>query len=90
MNNNKAFSVTNWNTYQIIKATDAASAVAKAYPQKVYRLIPPPELTENTVTHIMCCEYEGNSKSRINSCTNDIDKILLMDSMKETFHYQIG
>ncbi|CAK1694493.1 conserved hypothetical protein [Vibrio crassostreae] len=86
----KLFSVTDWSKYQIIKAMDANSAVQRAHSRKNYTLIPSNELTEYTVTNVMCCEYSGALKHRLDACITDIDRILLMDMSPETQHYQIS
>lgn len=87
---NKLFSVSDWSKYQIIKAIDANSAVQLAHSRKNYALIPSNELTEYTVSNVMCCEYSGALKHRLDACITDIDRILLMDMAPETQHYQIS
>lgn len=89
MTDSKLFSVTDWSSYKIVRATNANTAVQMVHKRKSYKVIPREELTEFTVTHIMCCEYSGETKQRLSKCVSDVDRILLMDMSLETSHYQI-
>lgn len=78
-----------WTQFRIVRATDAYSAVHKVHTRKTYKQIQPEMLTEQTVIHVMCCEYNGLNKEYLDRCTNDVDRVLLMDTFIDTLHYQI-
>lgn len=46
------------------------------------------ELSELTVSHAMCCEYHEGIAVMLNTCKNDIERILLLNTEPETVHFQ--
>lgn len=91
MTESNLFCVTDcWTNYQVVRATNANSAVHKVFYKKNYKLIPSNKLTDQTVIHVTCCPYVGVNRERIDSCSNDIDRILLIDILFDTKHYQIS
>lgn len=81
--------MTDWSTYKIVVASDSCAAIHKSYKDKNFRLIGYEELDDQTVTHAMCCEYSDYMKIKFQSCTDDMDRILLMNILPQTQHYQL-
>ncbi len=86
----KLYIVTDWATYAVAEANDHFSALEKVYSAKRFRLIPPKELNDNTVTHAMCCEYTNGNIKRFERCSDETDIVLLMNELKETYHFQLS
>lgn len=90
MTKDKLFCVSDcWTMLQIVRTSDADAAVHIVHTRKKYQQIPSNKLSDHSVVHATCCEYSGSNKERLEGCSNDIDRILLMDMFYDTSHYQI-
>ncbi|MDK9759323.1 hypothetical protein KIV40_29305, partial [Vibrio sp. D173a] len=58
MKSQNLYCVSDWQSYVLVVATDHNEAVVNTYRDR-FRKISNAELTENTLTHAMCCKYEG-------------------------------
>lgn len=90
MKQKKLYIVSDWKSYTVAEAVDHYAAIERAYSSKSYRLIPTQELTENTVTHAMCCEYTNANMLEFNNCIDETGIVLLMNEMPNTFHFQLS
>lgn len=90
MKSKKLFIVSDWKSYAVAEACNHRGALEKVYPSKNYRLIPSNELTEQSVTHAMTCEYNRKNMSRFNSCSDETNIVLLMNELNETQHYVLS
>lgn len=88
MKNQKLFCVSNWTSYSIVKAFNHHDALSRVYNKTQYVKIEQSELTESTVTHAMSCEYSDLLSIFFNNCDNDADRVLLMNELISTCHYQ--
>ncbi|CAK3469608.1 conserved hypothetical protein [Vibrio crassostreae] len=84
----KLYSVTDWNTYALVTARSHYEAIVIAYRDRFFR-VDSSKLTDDTVTHAMCCEYVGETALRLEHCKNDIYRVLVMNEQPETHHYQL-
>lgn len=82
------YCVTDWKTYYLLETNDHHQAVIQAYSDKFLQ-ISDCDLTDDTVTHAMCCKYEGEVSGILERCSSDTDRVLIMNSRPETKHYQL-
>ncbi|NVD07897.1 hypothetical protein FCU94_13480 [Vibrio sp. JPW-9-11-11] len=84
----KLFSVTDWKSYYLVKANSADEAVKNTY-SKTFTRIDNSTLTDETVVHAMCCEYQAGVETILESMTQNIDRVLWLDAYPDTLRYQV-
>ena len=84
------YSVTDWQSYYLVEAASPRDALGRVYGIKHYTLIDNATLTEETVVHMMCCEYRWYAETILESLNHDIDRVLWLDANPDTLRYQIS
>lgn len=89
MSDLRVFLVTDWKTCVIVRAISHSEAISNVFSKKQYRRISDVELTEDTVTHAMSCEYTGIIEFLLERSKSDVERVLIMDNRPETHHFQL-
>ncbi|QIA62088.1 hypothetical protein GT360_00290 [Vibrio astriarenae] len=84
------FSVSDYFSYQLVEASSHDEAVKLFTGKSNLVLLTDEQLNDDTTVVVaMCCVYQGNIEARLESCSIDIDRVLLMDSFACTRFYTL-
>ncbi|CAK1770765.1 conserved hypothetical protein [Vibrio crassostreae] len=80
----KLFCVSNWNDYGLVYARDPLQALQKRYGRSDYYQVLHQDLTDFTIVNAICAEYTGKLESILEECTNDFDRVYLLNNSPNT------
>lgn len=84
------YCVTDWYNYQLVEANSPLHAAQQLTKRHDIREIHSDELTQSSVTCAMSVRYEGYIEGVLESCSDDMARVLILNQYKHTHHFQIA
>ncbi|WP_353498226.1 hypothetical protein [Vibrio sp. CB1-14] len=81
------FCVSDWSNDEIVEAGSSLEAAIMLTGDVRLRAILPSELSGATVVCAMCAPYEGWLEATMETCRDDMARVLILDSFESTEHF---
>ncbi|MEH0741177.1 hypothetical protein H4F05_06580 [Vibrio cholerae] len=83
----KIYAISDWANYKLVKAQSPIDA-AKSMKQRDLKWIEHP--SGESVTHVMVVEFSGYNETMLLKCKDDMQRVLLLNNLDDTYHFQIA
>lgn len=83
----RTYAVSDWSNYKLVDANSPILA-ARAIKDSPLTWIAHP--SDDTVTHVMVVEYSGYNETILMKCSDDMQRVLILNELDNTYHFQIA